>query len=188
MQGYPRVVEIETAGECSTLVLDDASTILLEISLPALDTWLQQNDFPPTSELLARDLIVAIPLPLRMSAAEWVVISDVLQTSDVFHEITDRFPRLLNDIHRTYEELCSLPHLLYGGVGMNLDGNGTATFYTSHPIDFQPDTQKGEGWYFKLLASGDNHLVWTRVNVKSRSVETQTEHRPWHYVTNASGE
>lgn len=184
----PRVVSVSPVDCCCSLHLHDNTVVRLDLSLPSLEAYLQQNGFPPLTELIARDLIVAFPLPLRMTANEWETISTVLQESDTFRKITDRFPRLLHDIHRTYEDLQSMPHYLYGGVGMYVDGKGVATLYTSHPLDFQRDVQKGQGWYFNLLASGDNHLVWTHVNVDTNTVETQTDHRAWHYVTNTSTE
>ena len=186
MQGYRRVVAITRADDCCTLHLDDSGTILLDLSLPAFEAYLQQNEFPPIADLLDRDLIVAIPLPLRKTESEWGTIADILQQSEDFSEITKRFPNLLTHIHRSYDQLHALPQNLYGGIGMYLDGRGLATLYTSHPIDFQPDEQKGRHWYFKLLVTGDNHLVWTHVNIRSRLVEVQFECRPWHYVTNAS--
>ncbi|QDT64673.1 hypothetical protein V22_19140 [Calycomorphotria hydatis] len=186
MQGYPRVAAITHADDCCTLHLDDSSTILLDLSRSALEAYLKQNEFPPICDLLDRDLIVAIPLPLRMTESEWDTIADILRQSEDFRQITRRFPKLLTQIHQTYDQLHTLPHHLYCGIGMYLEGKGLATFYTSHPIDFQSDEQKGKDWYFKLLVTGDNHLVWTYVNIRSRAVETQFECRPWHYVTNAS--
>ena len=186
MQGYPRVVAITPTDDRCTLHLDDSSTILLDLSLRALEAYLQQNEFPPITDLLNRDLVVALPLPLRMTESEWNTIAEILQQSEAFNQIAKRFPKLLTHIHQTYGQLQSLPHHLYGGIGMYLDGKGLATFYTSHPLDFQPDEQKGKHWYFKLLLTGDNHLVWTHVNIQSRKVETQIDRRPWHYVTNAS--
>ena len=186
MQGYPHITSITAAGDCCTLQLDDACTIELDLSLPNLQSYMRQNEFPSIGELINDKLIQAIPLPLRMRESEWSAISSLLQRSDHFRTVTMRFPKLLTDIYLTYAELQQLPHHLYGGVGMYLDGKGLATLYTSHPIDFQPDEQKGKNWYFKLLVTGDNHLVWTHVNLQSSTVETSIDHRPWHFVTNSS--
>lgn len=186
MEGYPHITSVTAADDCCILHLDDAGTIELDLALSNLESYLQQNEFPPIDDLINKKLIQATPLPLRMRESEWSAISNILKRSDHFRTVTMQFSKLLTDIQLAYTELQQLPHHLYGGIGMYLDGKGLATLYTSHPIDFQPDEQKGKNWYFKLLVTGDNHLVWTHVNLQSCKVETSVDHRPWHFVTNSS--
>jgi hypothetical protein len=182
----PRVVSVTPAESCCTVHLHTGATVLLDLSLASLEAYLQENEFPTVAQLIDWQLIVAYPLPLQMTRAEWETISSILQYSDVFQQIADRFPKLRSGVRHTYEQLSAMPHHLYAGVGMYLDGQGLATLYTSHSLNFRLDEQKGTDWYFKQLVPDDSHLVRVHVNVRTRRVETQTEYGPGHYVTNPS--
>jgi hypothetical protein len=182
----PRVVAIEPEQGCCRIDLHTGSVLLIDLSVEKLEAYMQGQGFPPIAELIKRHLIVAYPSTVEMTATQWHVISTTLQSSGPFQEIAHRFPKLHSDIRLSYADVRSMPHHLYGGVGMFFDGKGLATLYTSNPLDFRMDEEKGAGWHFNLLVSGDNHLVWTWVNIQTNAVETHIARRPWHYVTNSS--
>jgi hypothetical protein len=60
MQGYPHITSITAAGDCCTLQLDDACTIELDLSLPNLQSYMRQNEFPSIGELINDKLRVTV--------------------------------------------------------------------------------------------------------------------------------